>query len=250
MTKNVFKKTAIFLSLGSLLATSLPLSAMAANGEPQLSSAIGGVQYKQGNYYVTLDEKSKLYLKTLTESGVMKELSSDSNGQTSLAHTDDSYLKATYRVNDEFLGQLKAAISTLNNSQNQQISNSKNNALNQEISNSKNNGLNQQISNSNAISPNLYVSNSKLYFTNSDVRMYLFAAAAVGSGALAVALAGVGTLMGGPVGLFISTALVIIGLGTLTNLCYLIIQAVTLNQGVYIGINWNGPFPNYSQGTW
>ncbi|WP_155973131.1 hypothetical protein [Paenibacillus sp. Leaf72] len=51
--------------------------------------------------------------------------------------------------------------------------------------------------------------------------------------------------------LILITTSAIIGIGTLTNLCYLIIQAkVNKKNGVYIGLNWDGFFPNYSQGTW
>lgn len=29
-----------------------------------------------------------------------------------------------------------------------------------------------------------------------------------------------------------------------------VIQAVSLHRGVFIGIDWNGPFPNLALGTW
>ncbi|MEK3978887.1 hypothetical protein MKY37_07270 [Psychrobacillus sp. FSL K6-2836] len=73
----------------------------------------------------------------------------------------------------------------------------------------------------------------KVYFSLDEVEMYFFAAAATG-----------------PVATTISLVLTIIGTATLVNLCYLITQAVVQKKGIYIGISWNGAFPNYAQGTW
>ncbi|TQR19710.1 hypothetical protein [Psychrobacillus vulpis] len=100
------------------------------------------------------------------------------------------------------------------------------------------------------VSPMAQVKDWKVYFTLDEVKMYFFVAASTGPVALAAALNSVVFLLGGPVATTISLVLTIIGTATLVNLCYLITQAVVLKKGVYIGITWNGAFPNYAQGTW
>lgn len=37
---------------------------------------------------------------------------------------------------------------------------------------------------------------------------------------------------------------------SLSRLCYLVVQANQLRKGVYIGMQWNGPFPNYTDSLW
>lgn len=80
--------------------------------------------------------------------------------------------------------------------------------------------------------------------------MYFSAAAAIGPEALMLAVDGVLTMLGGPAGAVASVILDIVGIASITNLCYLIIQSAYYGKGIYIGIDWNGPFPNYTQGMW
>lgn len=100
------------------------------------------------------------------------------------------------------------------------------------------------------VRPEVFVSNWKVYFTYDDVNALLFAAASIGPAALAAELELIGTMMGGVVGTTIATILNILGAASLINLAYLIVQAEYRHQGIYIGIAWNGPFPNITQGTW
>lgn len=55
------------------------------------------------------------------------------------------------------------------------------------------------------------------------------------------------SLKGGPVGTVIGFA---IGLFSAGSIAYTVIQAATLGKGFYIGITWNGPYPNPDMGTW
>ena len=92
----------------------------------------------------------------------------------------------------------------------------------------------------------IHVKNWKVYFTYNDVMATLFAAAQVGPAAITAALTalgsaypGVGTVIGAAIGLF--------GGGTIV---YWVLQAAANKQGFYIGIDWNGAFPNPAIGTW
>ena len=95
-------------------------------------------------------------------------------------------------------------------------------------------------------STRLHVEDWKIYFDLGDVHAFLFAAAQVGPAAIMAALSalgsvypGVGTVVGAIVGLF--------GGGTII---YWVFQAVALEKGLYIGVDWNGPFPNPAIGLW
>lgn len=92
----------------------------------------------------------------------------------------------------------------------------------------------------------IHVSNWKVYFTNGDVHATLFAAAQVGPAAIVAALSALGSVYPG-VGTVIGAAVGVIGGGTIV---YWVFQAVCLGKGLYIGVDWNGPFPNPAIGTW
>lgn len=96
----------------------------------------------------------------------------------------------------------------------------------------------------------VFVEDGKIWFDNGDIHAFLFAAASIGPEALYAALVGVGTLVGGVVGTTITAILGALGAASLAYLCYLIIQAGTNGQGIYIGIEMNGIFPNIVAGTW
>lgn len=92
----------------------------------------------------------------------------------------------------------------------------------------------------------LHVSDWKIYFDNADVHAFLLAAAQAGPAAIMAALSalgsvypGVGTVVGAIVGLFGGATII-----------YWVFQAVALNKGLYIGIDWNGVFPNPAIGLW
>ena len=212
------------------------------DSERSLSTAL----IKNGNYFVTLDQETKNFLQTMTESGVLKEISSGPDGKMVLLNEDESYLKLTYGLNDEFILLLKEIVKDANN---KGVLQGGQEQLNTRLTSSQSSSIYNPIQN--VVSPQVFLQDSKIYFTQADIDLYLFVAAGIGPEALAAALSALAFLFGGPVGSIITFALTLIGIGTLTNLCYLIIQAkVNKRNGVYIGLNWDGIFPNYSQGTW
>lgn len=93
----------------------------------------------------------------------------------------------------------------------------------------------------------LHVEDWKVYFTYDDVAMYLSAAAAIGPAAITAALSALATTAAPGVGTVIAA---IVGYVVSADLCYLVLQATVNQQGIYIGLDWNGIFPNYTQGTW
>ncbi|MBR0092099.1 MAG: hypothetical protein IJP92_10405 [Lachnospiraceae bacterium] len=92
----------------------------------------------------------------------------------------------------------------------------------------------------------VYVSDWKIYFDAIDVQSYLFAAAQIGPAAIIAALSalgssvpGAGTVVGAIVGVFGASTII-----------YYVFQAVSLGKGMYIGVDWNGPFPVPAIGLW
>lgn len=171
----------------------------------------------------------------------MNELTTDENGNMILQNSDANYLKDKYSVSDEFLNDLTAVIADVNAK-----------GLTRELSNDDfvtsgvadfSKGIPE-----NTVSPTATVENWKIYFTHGEVRMYFFAAAAAGPVAMAGALDAVAFLLGGPVGGTIAVILTVIGTATLVNICYLVLQAEVKKKGIYIGVTWNGLFPDYTQG--
>lgn len=97
------------------------------------------------------------------------------------------------------------------------------------------------------ITPYVHVSDWKVYFTYYDVQTYLLAAAQIGPAAITAALTALSTMVSPGVGTVIG---VVVGIVGAADLCYLVIQSQIRGQGIYIGIDWNGIFPNYAQGYW
>lgn len=193
-----------------------------------------------------LDDRTENFLKEFTTSGIMEELSVDNVGNMILLNDNVNYLKNKYNISVEFLKLLNAVIDDANAK-----------GLTKGLT-SENlgsfptpgiTGITKEFP-GDTVSPMVEVKDWKVYFTLDEVKMYFFAAASTGPVALAAALDSVAFLLGGPVSATIAIVLSIIGAATLVNLCYLITQAVVLKKGIYIGITWNGAFPNYTQGTW
>lgn len=42
----------------------------------------------------------------------------------------------------------------------------------------------------------------------------------------------------------------ILGVVAAGDLCYLVLQAISANKGIYIGVEWSGIIPSYTQGLW
>ena len=101
-----------------------------------------------------------------------------------------------------------------------------------------------------SVTTRMFVEDGKVWFTYDDVMSFLFAAASVGPSAMYAALVALGSVSLGPVGSAIATILGILGAPSLASFCYQVIQAVANQQGVYIGVEMNGIFPNIVCGTW
>lgn len=178
--------------------------------------------------HLTISPKAISFTKKMIDSGLIKEFEFNKNGKLVLKDSINN-IKVKYSLDDSSVHELKALLAFAQ----------------------KRNSVNVSPESKNqVISPNVYVSNWKVYFSNDDINAFLFASAQIGPAALAAALDGVATLMGGPVGTTIGVVLDVLGASALSRLCYLIIQAEANDQGIYIGISWNGGFPNYTDGTY
>lgn len=96
----------------------------------------------------------------------------------------------------------------------------------------------------------MHIDGGKIYFTYDDVVAFLSSAAQIGPAAMYGALVGLGTVSLGPVGGMVVTALGVIGAPGLAEFTYQVVQATINRQGVYIGVEFNGIFPNIVSGTW
>lgn len=99
------------------------------------------------------------------------------------------------------------------------------------------------------IQSRMYVKGSKVYFTHADVVSALYSAALIGPSAIYAALVGLGTISLGPVGTAIAAAVGVLGFPSLAGFTYQVIQAASNGQGVYLGVEMNGIFPNIVSGT-
>lgn len=106
------------------------------------------------------------------------------------------------------------------------------------------------LSDEDSVSSRMFVEDGKIWFTYDDVMAFLFAAASVGPSAMYAALVALGSVSLGPVGTAIAAIVGVIGAPSLASFCYQVIQAVANQQGVYIGVEMNGIFPNIVSGTW
>ncbi|WDV46610.1 hypothetical protein PV797_02675 [Clostridiaceae bacterium M8S5] len=103
--------------------------------------------------------------------------------------------------------------------------------------------------NKNDIFCRIHFEGSKVYFTNEDIVTFLLAAAEIGPAAIYAALVGLGSTLG-PVGTGIVAVVGILGMPSLATFTYQVIQAHYAGKGVYIGVEWNGFFPNIVSGVW
>ncbi|MBU3158090.1 hypothetical protein LL037_25490 (plasmid) [Clostridium estertheticum] len=217
--KKKFKSISMLLSAFIIAAPMVPTiaSAKGISGTPVKSISISSVQK-----FAPSDNAIK-FTQKMFDSGLIKEFSVDTKGNLVLNNTYDN-LKSKYNLDSSSIQILKSMIA---NGQKGKVSTS-------------------TIFDTSAIS----VSNGNVKFTNSDVNAFLFAAAEIGPSAVFAALDAMATVTGGPVATIVVSVLAVIGLPSLKSLTYSIIQAEANNQGVYIGVSWNGVFPNIVSGTW
>lgn len=173
-----------------------------------------------------ISEKDKIFMSKLE--AIYSDLELDSDNHLVL-NVSDSELREQYNFSDQDIDQLHKTISFQRNNADRYSTDS-------------------DLNNNHLIAPALHVSDWKVYFTTDDIRMYLGSAIQAGAPAVVAALAslgsvvatpGVGTVMGALAGLFSG--------GTIL---YQLTQALANEQGWYIGVDWNGAFPNPTMGFW
>lgn len=109
-----------------------------------------------------------------------------------------------------------------------------------------NNNLHSYSSGSNVGLRRVFVKNWKIYFSYEEVESLFVAAANAGPAAMTATFAAIGIMY--PVfGSVVGTIVGIVGGGTL---CYHVLQAAARRQGLYVGVDWNGPFPIPTLGNW
>lgn len=109
-----------------------------------------------------------------------------------------------------------------------------------------NNNLHSYSSGSNLGLIRVFVKNWKIYFSYEEVESLFVAAANAGPAAMTATFAAIGIMY--PVfGSVVGTIVGIVGGGTL---CYHVLQAAARRQGLYVGVDWNGPFPIPTLGNW
>ncbi len=109
-----------------------------------------------------------------------------------------------------------------------------------------NNNLHSYSSGSNLGLRRVFVKNWKIYFSYEEVESLFVAAANAGPAAMTATFAAIGIMY--PVfGSVVGTIVGIVGGGTI---CYHVLQAAARRQGLYIGVDWNGPFPIPTLGNW
>jgi hypothetical protein len=100
------------------------------------------------------------------------------------------------------------------------------------------------------VTPQLYLNGTVLYLTFSDMTGLLFTAATMGPVALAIAIDGVATIFGGPIGTAVGVIMLLISGPSLVSLAKRIIAAHALHEGIYFGVEWNWIIPFYTDGLW
>jgi hypothetical protein len=109
-----------------------------------------------------------------------------------------------------------------------------------------NNNLHSYSSGSNLGLRRVFVKNWKIYFSYEEVESLFVAAANAGPAAMTATFAAIGIMY--PVfGSVVGTIVGIVGGGTI---CYHVLQAAARRQGLYVGVDWNGPFPIPTLGNW
>ncbi len=88
------------------------------------------------------------------------------------------------------------------------------------------------------VQPYVFIEDGALYITHEDLSAGVFAvlvtAASAGPAAIAAALTSIGTLLGGPVGTFITSLLAALSAPSLLELGVKVTQAVATGKGLYI----------------
>lgn len=229
----MFKKFLVAGLSALMLVPSLSVGALSAkaytegkNEDTQIQELNQENDFESISISEELSKEDKDFMEKLETIYSELELNSDNH---LVLNISDSELKEKYGFSDQDINQVRKTISFQRNSIDKYSSNS--------ASNDKH-----------SITPMLHVSDWKVYFTTNDIRMYLGSAIQAGAPAVVAALASLGTITATP---GIGTVMgVLIGLYSGGTILYELTQALANEQNWYIGVDWNGVFPNPTTGFW
>ena len=214
--ENMFKKiiTAVLATLMVLIV--LPTKVNAST-QPITTYSSGNVI--QMSDYLTKDDLE--FMKKLQS--IYPYFAIDNNGKLYLT-VEINELQSKFQLDEQFIQKL-------------------NDILQSPISN---NNLHSYSSGSNLGLRRVFVKNWKIYFSYEEVESLFVAAANAGPAAMTATFAAIGIMY--PVfGSVVGTIVGIVGGGTI---CYHVLQAAARRQGLYVGVDWNGPFPIPTLGNW
>lgn len=214
--ENMFKKiiTAVLATLMVLIV--LPTK---VNASTQPISTYSSRNVIQMSDYLTKDD---LEFMTKLQS-IYPYFAIDNNGKLYLT-LEINELKNKFQLDEQFIQKL-------------------NDILQYSISN---NNLQSYSIGSNLGLRRVFAKDWKIYFSYEEVESLFVAAANAGPAAITAAFAAIGIMY--PVfGSIVGTFIGLVGGGTI---CYFVLQAAARRQGLYIGVNWNGPFPSPAIGNW
>lgn len=214
--ENMFKKI-----IASVLATLMLLIVLPTkvNASTQPIST-----YSSGNVIQMSDYLTKDDLEFMTKlQSIYPYFAIDNNGKLYLT-LEINELKNKFQLDEQFIQKL-------------------NDILQYSISN---NNLQSYSIGSNLGLRRVFAKDWKIYFSYEEVESLFVAAANAGPAAMTAAFAAIGIMY--PVfGPIVGTLIGIVGGGTI---CYHVLQSAALRQGLYIGVDWNGPFPIPAIGNW
>lgn len=218
--KSILKKTTSFFLVFSILITGFGVDKAFAKEASNLDKSM------DDNIYISdyLDNENITFMKKLEK--IYPYFTFDSSGSLKLKK-DLKELKSQYNLDNEFIKEV--------------------NKIMEENKSSKDiySLYSKRINNS--FTTFVSVKDWKVYFTYDEVVDLFLAAASIGPAALVASLSALGTSIGGPVGGAIAA---IVGYVSGADFMYLVLRASAMEKGIYIGIDWDGNFPVYTQGTW
>ncbi len=215
--KNRTRKVIIGLVSASMLGVTLGAPPVTASAHAQTDVDQEKVEdvtsYNGETIGSYLTEEDKIFLDKLED--VYPYFSLDDEGALSL-ELEYSKLQSDYGFTEEEIEKLDSAI------------------LEQNL------GISYVNQDETTVQPQVYVEDWKIYFTTDEVRMYLGSAIQAGAPAVIASIASLGSTVPG-IGTVIGAAA---GLWAGSEILYHATQALANEQGFYIGITWNGAFPN------
>lgn len=176
------------------------------------------------------------FVKQLTDSGLAQKITRDPSGNINIS-VSDAELESAYHYTQNDIATLKTVLKAANENKEQLAK------AQQLASRMVSNSTSQPSLSESTVNPNLYFSSWTIHFSNSDIKMYLWAAIAAGPDAVILSIAALGTLTGGPVGAGLAAVWGFMGGASIAIFMYYCTIAVANNKGVYIKVVWDGWFP-------